>query len=139
MVPLKQAHGVVRTSTGPISSLPDYDDSLSCQKPAANVPDPDEDRYLEFTRSHERLVRFQNVLCCWGCGMLVTGLSLKQDPAANVPEQVLSEEEVCTWFSFEGAGDERLNFHPACRRCSLGSSWMAPRTSSSAWSTGSVV
>ena len=73
---------------------------------------------MEFTMSHERLVRFQNVLCCWGCGMLVTGLPLKQEPAANkqkpaankqepaanVPEQVLSEEEVCTWVCFEEAG-----------------------------------
>ena len=61
-----------------------------------------------------------------------------QEPAANVPEQVLTEQEVCSCAYFEGAGDERLN-HPACRRCSLGSTWMAPRTSSSAFSIENVV
>ena len=55
--PLEQAHGVVKTIPGPISSLPDDDDSLSSQKPAANVLEPLEDGFLEYMRDYERLVR----------------------------------------------------------------------------------
>ena len=72
---LKQAYGMVRTTTGPLSGLP----SLPSKIPAANVPEPDEEvEFMNTIRSHfgtcaVRKVCVYDVLRCWGYSMLLPG------------------------------------------------------------------